>query len=238
MSASFCKCNSGYYWDSIESECVPDCTEMNCKDGKCLAHNLCKCNENYYWNSKLRQCLPVCKNGCTNGQCTSPNICTCDKNFELDLNNKSVCNPICEPKCKFYEICSITSMCDCNLTNSSTSCECPNSCILNTNIKCPEKISCVTHSEIEHFNYTTCTCEFGYRLEKINDCYQCQTMCRSLYDDTDYINTTLPEQCENGVCISPGVCECESGYYLNETISKHICSRLDCDENCISAKLR
>ena len=222
-----CKCIHGYYGDTCDGVCDPNCEICNENNGICS-----QCKSSYYVDPDDQKLCKKCPENC-DGECQEGKCNKCKTSFYGET-----CDKNCSINCKDYKCEMYTGECECiNHFSKESNCqECTNYYDINTN--CTECINyfdkdsscqiCIENYDIK----TNCSrCINHYDEEK--NCKEC----KKNYDIKQYCKTCIPNYdsasdcttCINQFDIKYDCKICLVGYYGNE------CDQ-ECNEGCDVSK--
>ncbi|XP_051171553.1 multiple epidermal growth factor-like domains protein 11 [Leptopilina boulardi] len=160
-------------------------------------HTYEKCCPGYFEYDSV--CQPVCQKSCENGECHKPNECRCNLGYRKEDFVDNICVPICQNDC-IHGTCTKPDICTCD---SGYSLESDGfTCVPICETSCPENSSCLDPNR--------CECDLSYH-EKFHE------------NGTKFCAPNCGQECVNGFCFEPDVCNCYVGYF-KEQKNSFICN--------------
>ncbi|XP_058060591.1 tenascin-X-like [Anopheles bellator] len=212
-----CECNEGYLQDDEHSCIHPvELCRLRCVNGQCRGTE-CHCNTGFVKSALDGHCERTCPYGCTNGDCRVGE-CFCHDGYRLQLDNSSVCEPICGEDYDY---------------GSPVGC---------TNGRCirPNVCQCDAGYEFVDANQTRCESSEDLARQRAAQerAAECRRSCRhgkcragECWCDEGYAkpegagsggcSPVCGEPCRNGTCVLPERCECNAGFVFVNGSTSH-----------------
>jgi hypothetical protein len=221
-----CVCKYGYTLNNETEICETNCTG-GCNLGEqCVVELIsgeliasCECADGYFLDNGTLGEYGYCKPGCfpyeccDNSYCCYPDLCCCKDGYYRDVGTL-LCVPDCSTLynntgCPLHYQCSTPDTCICEDSWSGDNCEIPvcNPKCAQGHEYCNTNLECVCVEEF--WTGTNCTTPV------------CDPECNST---------------NHKICLLPGYCGCEDGYYMNknnECIFIYICSGIESYEDAV-----